>query len=126
PPFSQFPYTLYLIVPWSTVVWLLVTLSTPPADENTLVSFYKRIHPGGPLWKPISAKLPEVESDSGYPLLFLDWVAGCVLVFSALFGTGKIILGDTGIGLAFLLLALGAAGVITRNMSRMGWEKVTR
>ncbi|MFQ6615584.1 MAG: sodium:solute symporter family protein [Fidelibacterota bacterium] len=126
PPRAPFPDTRYLMVPWSTAVWILVTWLTSPTDEKTLVSFYKRIHPGGRLWKPISDRLPEVESDRGYHLLFLDWVAGCVLVFSSLFGVGKIILGEVGTGIAFLAVAAGAAWIIVRHLSRIGWEKVTR
>ncbi|MEE9166034.1 MAG: sodium:solute symporter family protein [Candidatus Neomarinimicrobiota bacterium] len=125
-PFTQFPHTLYLIVPWSTLVWLAVTYLTSPTEEKTLLSFYERVHPGGRLWKPISAKLPEVQSDSGYRLLFVDWIAGCVLVLSALFGFGKLILGEYTAGFLLLLTAAGSAAVIYAHMSRIGWEKVGR
>lgn len=123
-PFTQFPHTLYLIVPWSTAVWLVVTYLTSPTEKETLLSFYKRIHPGGWLWKPVAAELPEVEGDTGYRLLFLDWLAGCVLVFSSLFGFGKLILGQYAAGFIFLLIAGGSAFVIYLHLSKIGWEKV--
>lgn len=126
PVFSEFPYTLYLIVPWSTLVWIAATYLTPPTEERTLCSFYSRIHPGGRLWKPIAAKLPAVESDSGYFYLFLDWVAGCVLVLSSLFGVGKIILGEWAAGFSLLAVAGIAAFVIYHHLSKIGWEKVAR
>jgi Na+/proline symporter len=124
-PRVEFPYTLFFIVGWSTVVWLAATFLTPPTDERTLLAFYERIHPGGRLWKPIAEKLPHVEGDRGYGHLFIDWAAGCILVSSSLFGIGKIILGKTMTGITFLVLAAAGAAVIYWHLSRIGWEKVT-
>lgn len=124
-PRVEFPYTLFFIVGWSTFIWLAVTFITPPTEEKTLLSFYKRIHPGGRLWKPIAEKLPNVKGDSGYGHLIADWVAGCVLVFSSLFGVGKIILGELFTGAGFLLLAAAGAAVIYWHLSRIGWERVS-
>lgn len=123
-PVVEFPNTLFFIVGWSTFVWLIVTFLTPPTDEKTLLSFYERIHPGGKLWKPIAEKLPHVKGDSGYIHLFIDWMAGCVLVFFSLFGVGKIILGETMTGIGFLLIAAAGAVVIYLHLSRIGWKKV--
>jgi Na+/proline symporter len=123
-PFVEFPYTLFVIVGWTTVVWLTITFLTKPTDEVTLHKFYERIHPGGVLWKHVAAQLPGVESDSGYRQLFVDWIAGCFLVFFALFGFGKIILGEHLQGLLFLVIAAAAASVIYWHLSRIGWEKV--
>jgi SSS family solute:Na+ symporter len=123
-PLMEFPNSLFIIVPWTTAAWLIVTFVTSPTHESTLYTFYERIHPGGWLWKPVAKKFPHIESDRGYVQLFIDWVAGCVLVFFALFGFGKIILGDYGIGLIMLGVAGLAAGVIYWHLSRVGWEKV--
>ncbi len=123
-PYLEFPGSLFIIVPWTTAVWLAVTFLTPPTSEQTLKAFYERIHPGGALWKPVAERLPHVQSDSGYWQLFIDWVAGCFLAFFALFGFGKIILGQHLMGLLFLGIAGLAAGVIYLHLSRIGWEKV--
>ncbi|UCD38593.1 MAG: sodium:proline symporter, partial [Fidelibacterota bacterium] len=120
----RFPNSLFIIVPWTTAAWLIVTYLTKPTDEDTLHTFYRRIHPGGVLWKPVAAQLPDVQSDSGYQQLFVDWIAGCFLVFFALFGFGKIILGQHLMGLLFLVIAGVAASVIYWHLSRIGWEKV--
>ena len=47
-----------------------------------------------------------------------------MLIYGALFGVGKLLLHETGTGLA--LLAMGAIGfaVIYRNLSRRGWSAV--
>ena len=123
-PYLEFPYTLFLIVGWSTMIWLTVTWLTRPTAEATLRSFYERIHPGGVLWAPIAELLPDVKSDTGLSKLFVDWLAGCVLVFCALFGFGRLIFGQPLSAALFLLIAAGAAGVIYWHLSRIGWEQV--
>ncbi len=123
-PYLEFPGSLFIIVPWTTAIWLAVTFLTPPTSEQTLNAFYERVHPGGVLWKPVAARLPHVQSDSGYWQLFMDWIAGCILVFFALFGFGKIILGEHSVGLLFLGIAGLAAGVIYLHLSKVGWEQV--
>jgi Na+/proline symporter len=123
-PLLEFPNSLFLIVPWTTAAWLAVTFLTSPTETKTLHTFYERIHPGGRMWNKIAAELPHVEGDKGYQQLFVDWVMGCIMVFFALFGFGKIILGDYGPGLLMLLIAALAASVIYWHLSRIGWEKV--
>ena len=123
-PLLEFPSSLFIIVPWTTAVWLAVTYLTPPTDEKTLHAFYKRIHPGGLLWKPIADQLPEVRSDSGYWRLMIDWFLGCLMVLTALFGVGHLILGEPLRGLLFLLLTAGCSVAIYRHLSTVGWEQV--
>ncbi len=123
-PLVAFPYTLFFIVGWSTCVWLIVTFATRPTDVQTLRAFYERIHPGGKLWKPIAQEMPQVRSDKGYFHLFIDWIAGCILVFFSLFGVGKIILGETLTGIGYLLIAGMGGVIIVWHLTRIGWEKV--
>ena len=69
---------------------------------------------------------PEVISAGGGWWDAIDWICGCVLIYGALFGTGKLLLGETALGL--WLLALGAAGgaVIWFDLSRRGWGAVSQ
>lgn len=120
----QFPETLYYIVGITTVVWLIVTFLTRPTDTETLKNFYRRIHPGGIGWKPVAALLPDVKGDRGYGGLFLNWVAGIVLIYSMLFGIGKLILGSFGDGAIFVVIGLLAAFVIYWDLSKRGFEKL--
>ncbi|GAC1529436.1 MAG: hypothetical protein NVS2B8_17070 [Vulcanimicrobiaceae bacterium] len=48
----------------------------------------------------------------------IDWVAGCGLVYGALFGIGKIVLGDAAQGAAYLALATACGALITYNVTR--------
>lgn len=119
-----FPSSLLIIVAFSTVVWILVTFLTPPTDRATLISFYRKVHPGGILWKPVSDELTDVEADSGYLWLMFDWIAGSVCVMFSLFGIGKIIFGRIGPGILLLFFAAIAGGFIYWHLSKIGWEKL--
>ncbi len=120
----KFPNKLFIIVPITTLAWLLTVFITKPTDESKLISFYTRVHPGGIGWKRISDKLTHVKSDSGYYLLFINWIAGIILVYSFLFGFGKIIFGQLFIGVIFLLVGFAAALLIKRNFDKVGWETI--
>jgi len=122
----EFPETLYYIVGVTTVVWLIVTYLTAPTDEETLKTFYRQVHPGGIGWKPIAVLLPDVQGDTGYGSLVRAWISGIVLIYSALFGVGNLILGDVAIGAAYLVVALVAAWFISRILSRLGFEHLVQ
>lgn len=120
----KFPNTLYLIVPITTIAWLIATFLTKPTEEAKLESFYRQVHPGGFGWKKMAAKLTDVVSDTGYYLLFVDWIAGVVMVYSFLFGFGKIIFGNYTSGLLFLLIGIAAGLLIRRNFNKTGWGTI--
>ncbi len=122
----QFPESLFVIVAVTTVGWIVATLLTPPTNDETLRSFYRRVHPGGLGWRRIAEQMPDVRGDSGYAGLFLDWIAGVVLVYMILFGVGKLILGDTAMGFVFLAIGGLAAWVIYQDLSKRGFETVVK
>ncbi len=119
----KFPESLFIIVSFTTIVWIVITFLTKPTDAKTLESFFRRIHPGG-FWKPIAETLPDVQQDSGLASLAFDWLAGVVLVYSMLFGFGKFILGEYIPAAIFLVVAVIAAGFLFNHITKMGWEKV--
>ncbi len=114
----QFPNTLFIIVSITTLSWIVVTFLTKPTEESTLLIFYRRVHPGGAGWKAIAAKLPEIQGDSGYGILFTCWMLGVVLVYSFLFGLGKVFLGNYPLGVAFLAVGIGAGFGINFLLSK--------
>lgn len=121
----SFETSLLIITAWSTIVWLAVTFLTKPTDEEKLLSFYKKIHPGGRGWRYISSKTSGIESDKGYLQLFINWISGCVMVMFFLFGIGKLIFAEYLTGSIFIIIAVFASGIIYYNMSRIGWEKIS-
>lgn len=120
----EFPYSLFIIVPSATIVWITVTLLTKPTEDEVLKSFYRKIHPGGIMWKKISSQLPEVESDSGFLKLFINWIIGVILVYSILFGTGKLLLNDYTGFIIYILIAVISIVILYLNISKIGWKKL--
>jgi SSS family solute:Na+ symporter len=119
-----FPYTLLVLVAWTTACWLAVTFLTPAEPLDHLVAFYRRVRPGGPGWSRIAAAAgaPPPEPIAG---LFLDWVAGWVLVYATLFGTGAALLGPWPRALPYAAVAVAALAVIARDLTRRGWKVVS-
>lgn len=120
----QMAYMMLITVAVTTVVWLTATFATPPERTDTLVAFYRRVRPHRAGWGPIAAKAPDVKSDRDGLANFLDWIAGCVLIYMALFGVGKLIFGETALGAGFLVVAAAAGVWIYRDLSRRGWATV--
>ncbi len=119
-----FPHSLFALVLFSAIVWISATFLTRPTNQETLKAFFERVHPGGWGWAPIAAQMPHVQGDRGYKALFIDWAAGVVLVISAMFGTGKLIFGETLAGLGYLTVTCAMGAVIYMHLSKIGWDKV--
>ena len=117
----DFAWLMIVTVAVTTVVWLAVTFLTAPEPQEVLVSFYRRTRPSASGWRPIAALAPEIKPSPDGLTSLADWVAGCMLIYGVLFGTGKLLLHETVPGLA--LLAMGAVGmlVIYWDFSRRGW-----
>ncbi len=105
-----------------TIVWVLVTLVTPPTDIEHLKTFYRKVRPAGPGWRHI-ARLVAAEdgvaaTDPGYsmPRSAVSWIAAIMLVYATLFGGGKMLLGQPGIGAALLGVAAIAFVVLWKSM----------
>ncbi|MFN3597524.1 MAG: sodium:solute symporter family protein [Rubricoccaceae bacterium] len=111
---SPFPTNLFGIAGLTTVLWLAATFLTRPTRLATLDAFYRRVRPGGPGWRPLAARHPDVPADRGLGLLALRWLAGCALVYATLFGTGYLLLGQPLRG----ALALGAAAALLAGLLR--------
>ena len=114
---------MLVTVACSTVVWIVVTMLTPPETDATLESFYQRVRPGGPGWVTVSTRLGYGrEPIPGGALAWTNWIAGIVAVYATLFGIGKIIFGYTGAGLLMLAIAGAAFYWISRSFVGEGAE----
>lgn len=120
----QFAYLILITVAITTVVWVATTFLTAPESDHTLLGFYRRVRPSVFGWGPVARLAPDVKIPSDLAWNLLDWLCGCVLIYGALFGIGKIILKDYGSGFAFLAIAAVAAAIIVRDLSRRGWSSV--
>ena len=116
---AEFPNNLFAVTTFTTVVWVTATFLTRPTRNDVLDRFYRRIHPGGPGWKRIAERNPDVRQDTGMARLVGDCVAGIVLVYSALFGVGHLLMGRIG-WMLLCLCGIAAAGTfLWRSLSRL-------
>jgi Na+/proline symporter len=120
----QSPITLYPTVGGTTIIWLVVTYLTKPVNENHLLEFYKKTHPGGIGWKRIANKLPEVQGDSGFLRLSLDWFMGVLMVYSVLYGLGRVLFADYFSGILALAIGLACGLGIYLDLQNRGFETV--
>jgi solute:Na+ symporter, SSS family len=120
----DFAWLILITVAVTTVVWLATTFLTAPETDATLVGFYTRVRPSVAGWGRVARLAPEVRVSNDLRWNLLDWLCGCVLIYGALFGIGKIVLKDYGTGFVFIAIAVAAAGVISWDLSRRGWASV--
>jgi SSS family solute:Na+ symporter len=120
----DFAWTMIVNVAITTVVWLAVTFATKPESNEVLVAFYRRTHPSALGWGPIARLVPDVKPSRDGLSNLLDWISGCVLIYGVLFGVGKLLLGETGLGLGLLAAGLAGGAVIYWDLSRRGWSAV--
>jgi Na+/proline symporter/dTDP-glucose pyrophosphorylase len=94
-------------VAFTTIVWVVVTLVTPPTDAATLRRFYELTRPAGPGWNAIRRGTSLPPSPDSFPQMLLGWTAGVAFVYSGLFGAGNLIYGRSSAaaicGIAFLI-----------------------
>ena len=121
---GQWAGIMIVTVACSTAAWVAVTFLTRPEPDEVLDGFYRRVRPGGPGWSAVSRRLgfgrEEIE---GGALNWTNWVAGVVAVYTALFGTGKLIFGAWGEAAALLALTAAAFAWIARNLRALPPER---
>jgi Na+/proline symporter len=120
----DFAYIMLITVGITTVVWLSTTFLTKPEPQDLLVSFYRRTRPSFFGWQPIARLAPDVKPSRDGLSNLLDWISGCVLIYGVLFGVGKLLLKETGIGLVLLALGLLGGAIIYWDLTRRGWSSV--
>ncbi|NTW56025.1 MAG: Na+:solute symporter [Chlorobiaceae bacterium] len=119
-----YPMSIFIIVAFTIAVTLAVTWLTPPTDTTQLEKFYRTTRVGGRLWKKVSSNLPDVESDTGFGMLFVDWALGVIMIYTVLFGIGKLIFGDLFLGAVFLAAGMLAGTLIFLDFNRRGWNNL--
>jgi Na+/proline symporter len=103
----------------TTVGWLAVTYLTPPEKQEVLARFCGRIRAGGPGWRRVEAAMPRAEGTglrTGWdvPTGLLCMMIGCLAVWSALFGVGNLLYGQTAMGSVLCVVAVVATAGLMR------------
>jgi Na+/proline symporter len=105
----------------TTVAWVTVTFLTNAEPESVLVSFYRKTRPDTRGWQPIARLTPDVAANRDLGRNLIAWLLGCAMVYLALFGLGKVILHQMGLGIALLVGSVLCAVLLYMEQSRRGW-----
>ena len=116
---------LLITIGFTTVCWIATAFLGPETDRRVLVEFYRRVRPFGPGWTQIR-KEAGLAGDTAratgenIPLALLGWVAGCTMIWSALFTVGNFLYGRMGSAL-FLLATFVLSGLMLVSVVRRLW-----
>ncbi|MGK9477777.1 sodium:solute symporter family protein [Melioribacter sp. OK-6-Me] len=120
------PISLFPIVLITTIIWLIVTYTTKPVNQKKLIEFYERTEPGGIGWRKITDLMGIKQSGSIFVRMFVNWLAGIVVIYSFLFGTGALIFQNYFKGFILLLISSCGAFIIYYNLKKIGFEKIIK
>ncbi|MDI6846446.1 MAG: Na+:solute symporter [Candidatus Saccharicenans sp.] len=113
--------SLLITIAFTTAVWLLVTYLTRPVDREKLVSFYRLVRPAGPGWKKIRLETGLEGSPDSLTLSLAGWVVGCLLVYSALFGTGAYLYGRWSLAIFWTVLFIVSTILLIKIIGKI-WQ----
>jgi SSS family solute:Na+ symporter len=102
----------------TTAVWVTVTLLTPAEPAEVLLRFYMKVRPHAAGWRHIAMLAPDLPETQDLGKNLLAWVLGCAMVYAALFGIGKVCLGETAAGIALLAMSTACAVLLYRDISQ--------
>ncbi len=132
-PKADFATVTMVQVGLTTLAWLITAYVGPQTDPATLISFYRKVKPAGPGWKAIRAAAGvtevEVATENRSGAAFVGWIAGCVVIWSALFAIGNFLYasGDPSrLRMAWILTAvLVVSGYALLKVTRQLWADST-
>lgn len=108
-----------MVVLITTVVWLVVTFSTPAEDKEVLLSFYKKTVPGGPGWKAIVGNEQIKNEGWSVPSGILAMLLALAMIYCLLFATGYFIYGNLQLGGILMFIALISAYLLSKVWGRI-------
>jgi len=112
---------LLITIAVTTVCWIAMAYLGPQTDPETLIRFYRKVHPAGPGWEPIRAKAGAVEGETAghVPLAMVGWLCGCAMIWSALFAVGNFLYGRMGYALGLLAVFVVTAAIVAMVVKRL-------
>jgi Na+/proline symporter len=116
-----FAQTILTTVGVTTIVWLVATFATRPEASEKLESFYRRVHPAGPGWRPVAAAAGLTERRGEIGANLFNWVLGVALIYTALFAIGAAVFAQWARAAGFAAAALVCGALVFWNLNRTGW-----
>jgi Na+/proline symporter len=109
----------------TSVCWIATAYLGPETSRDTLIAFYTKVRPFGPGWERIRLEAGLEKADRGtgqdnIPLALVGWVAGCTMIWSALFTVGNFLYGRTDAAL-FLLAVFSVSGIVLLRVMQRVW-----
>ena len=107
----------------TTICWVATAYLGPQTDRETLIAFYRKVHPAGPGWEPIRelAGVSETqEADArNFPLALLGWFAGCITIWAGLFTVGNFLYGRMGYAYGLLVVLVISSTVLIQVVRKL-------
>ncbi|MCA9168122.1 MAG: Na+:solute symporter [Planctomycetales bacterium] len=114
-----------LVVAIATILtWLAATFMTAPEDERVLLSFYRKVRPGGPGWKPVARLAPEVETDQHLGSSLLASLLAGTMIYCILPAVGCVLFGRYADAVWLFAGAFVCAVAVYLLLRRVGWERM--
>lgn len=110
---------IILIVLFTTLAWIAVTLLTPPDRKEKLQAFYDKVKPGG-FWSPVSSQNGKTHRLGFHP--FLGWFLSVLVILLFLQGIGRMIFLHWLEGVLYLLGGSLAGFFLIRVVNKINWE----
>jgi Na+/proline symporter len=116
--------SLLITITVTTACWMVVAFFGPQTDRKTLVAFYKKVRPFGPGWYSIRKEAGVTDEEAratheNIPLALLGWMAGCSMIWSALFTVGNFLYGRMGYAAALFMVFLVSTAAILAVINRL-------
>lgn len=132
-PKADFATVTMVQVGITTLAWLITAYVGPQTDPATLISFYRKVKPAGPGWTAVRAAAgvteAEVATENRSGAAFVGWIAGCAVIWSALFAIGNFLYasGDPSrLRMAWILTAvLVVSGTVLLKVTQQLWADST-
>ena len=102
----------------TTIVWITVTILTKREPESILLSFYRKVRPDVTGWSAIAALAPEIPRTHDIGRNLWCWILGCTMVYSALFGVGKLLMHHWPLGIFLVVVATICAWRMARELNQ--------
>ena len=113
-PASALTELLFMVI-GTALVWLPVTLLTPPVDRGTLERFYAKVQPPG-FWRAVSIALPRTAS---WRVALAQWIVGTFALLATTIGPLEVMVGSPWAGWLWCGAAAAAWGVLVAGL----WTK---